>query len=337
MTLEALQHVNPQSTILVVDDNLLNRELAAELLSGEGYQVAEAETGEAALALLENREVDTILLDVMMPGIGGYETCRRIKAHPYWRLIPVVMLTALADVDSRVKSLEAGADDFISKPFNETELLARVKSSTHVKNLHDQLEDTEKILFALANVVEVKDQYTDRHLQRMARFAEGLARLAGLDTIGQRDIRYAGILHDIGKVGISDTILRKPGKLTTAEYDVIKTHTILGDQIVRPLRFGHTVGPMVRGHHERWDGKGYPDGLAGETIPLGARIIAVCDTFDAMTSDRPYRKALTPEIALAELRQQAGTQFDPHLVEIFTLHLDEICAEEMPTHSGPLP
>ena len=337
MVLEALHHIKPHFTILVVDDNLLNRELATELLMGEGYQVAEAESGEEALSILESREVDTILLDVMMPGIGGYETCRRIKAHPYWRLIPVVMLTALADVDSRIKSLEAGADDFISKPFNESELLARVKSSTHVKNLHDQLEDTEKILFTLANVVEIKDQYTDRHLQRMARFAEDLARLNGLDAVGQRDLRYAGILHDIGKVGISDTILRKPTKLTTAEFDVIKTHTILGHKIVRPLRFGNTVGPMVRGHHERWDGSGYPDGLSGEAIPLGARIVAVCDAYDAMTSDRPYRKALNPEIALAELQQQAGSQFDPHLVEIFTLHLKELFEEGLPNHSAPLP
>ncbi len=328
MTLNTISSPNAHPTILVADDNPLNRELASELLFDEGYQIVEAENGAQTLNILANRDVDTILLDVMMPGINGYETCRRIKDHPQWRLIPVVMLTALSDVESRIQALEAGADDFLSKPFNEGELLARVKASIRVKNLHNQLEETEKILFALANVVEVKDQYTDQHLKRMAQYTERLAQLAGLDATGQRDVRYGGILHDIGKVGISDTILRKPGKLTAEEYEIIKTHTVLGAQIVQPLRFGVSVGPMVRGHHERWDGDGYPDGLAGEHIPLGARIIAVCDTFDAMTSDRPYRKALSPQVALNELQDKAGSQFDPQLVEIFTFHLDRICAEE---------
>jgi len=315
-----------KTTILVVDDNAMNRELATDLLDDAGYLVQQANDGHEALNLLDQNSanIDVILLDVMMPGIDGYETCRRIKDHPIWRLIPVIMLTALNDVNSRILALDAGADDFLSKPFNEEELLARVRSSTQVKHLHDQLEDTESILFALANVVEIKDQYTDQHLKRMAQYSERLAQLVGLSEAEQRIVRYGGILHDIGKVGISDVILLKPGKLTPEEYETIKTHAVLGEQIVRPMRFGEQVGPIVRGHHERWDGKGYPDGLSGHTIPLGARIVALCDTFDAMTSDRPYRKALPIHTAIEELKKYRGAQFDPYLLDIFVSHLDEI-------------
>ena len=322
-------NTNRTIKVMVVDDNDLNLELASDLLESSDYQVAQAHDGLEALAYLDrqNGDVDVILLDVMMPVLDGYETCRRIKDHHIWRLIPVVMLTALSDVDSRVKALEAGADDFLIKPFNEDELLARVKSSARVKQLHDQLEDTENILFALANVVEVKDHYTDQHLQRMAHYTERLAGLAGLSFSDQRYVRYGGILHDIGKVGISDLILRKPARLTPEEFEIIKEHTILGEQIVKPMRFGAQVGPLVRGHHERWDGGGYPDGLSGEQIPLGARIITLCDTFDAMTSDRPYRKALSYQVAREELIKNAGSQFDPTLVEIFINNLDAIRAE----------
>ncbi len=317
------------ATILVVDDNIMNRELATDLLGDAGYPVIQAENGEQALELLDNNHsIDVILLDIMMPGLNGFETCKRIKEHNLWRLIPVVMLTALTDIRSRVTALEAGADDILSKPFEEEELLARVKTSVQVKKLHDQLEDTESILFALANVVEVKDEYTDHHLKRMAQYSQRLAQLASLSTTDQRYIRFGGILHDIGKVGISDMILRKPGKLTTEEYEIIKEHSALGEQIVQPMRFGEQVGPIVRGHHERWDGGGYPDGLEGEATPIGARIITLCDTFDAMTSDRPYRKALPDEVAINELKKHAGIQFDPNLVEIFVKNLAEIRKDE---------
>jgi len=319
-----------KTTILVVDDNAMNRELATDLLDDAGYLVQQANDGHEALNLLDQNSanIDVILLDVMMPGIDGYETCRRIKDHPIWRLIPVIMLTALNDVNSRILALDAGADDFLSKPFNEEELLARIRTSAQVKTLHDQLEDTESILFAMANVVEVKDAYTDQHLKRMARFSERMARLAGLSLAEQRNARYGGILHDIGKVGISDTILRKPGKLTPEEYEIIKEHPVLGEQIVQPMRFGKQVGPIVRGHHERWDGGGYPDGLAGTDIPIGARIVTLCDTYDAMTSDRPYRKALPTEVALAELTKHSGSQFDPALIDIFIEKFEFITSED---------
>jgi len=317
------------ATILVVDDNPMNRELATDFLGGAGYPVIQAENGEQALSLLANNHtIDMVLLDIMMPGLNGFETCQRIKEHHLWRLIPVVMLTALTDVRSRVTALEAGADDILCKPFEEEELLARVKTSVQVKKLHDQLEDTESILFTLANVIEVKDEYTDNHLKRMAQYSERLAQLAGLSPTDQRFVRFGGILHDIGKVGISDMILLKPGKLTPQEYDKIKEHSVIGEQIVQPMRFGKQVGPIVRSHHERWDSGGYPDGLKGEDIPIGARIITICDTFDAMTSDRPYRKAIPADVALEEIKTHAGTQFDPNLVKIFVQNLDKIREED---------
>ncbi|MCK9275454.1 MAG: response regulator [Syntrophales bacterium] len=312
-------------TILVADDNATSRGLISELLSTEGYQVLESNDGNHALSILEKERIDVVLMDVIMPGMDGYEACRRIKGNPKWCFIPVVMLTALKDVESRIKALEAGADDFISKPFHEEELVTRVKSSARSKELLDQLEDTESILFALANVVEVKDQYTERHLKSMARFAEQLAGLAGLSVMDQRMVRYGGILHDIGKVGISDSILCKQGMLTMEEYEIIKMHTILGEQIVEPMRFGSYVAPMVRGHHERWDGTGYPDGLSGQKIPIGARILSICDSYDAMTSDRPYRRALSVEEAKKELLMNSGAQFDPDLVRIFVSSLKDIC------------
>lgn len=317
-----------QATILVVDDDELIRETTLDLLSDRNYRLLEAADGEEALQVLEREMVDVILLDILMPGLNGYETCRRIKSHPHWRLIPVVMLTALADVDSRVKALEAGADDFISKPFDDAELQARVRASARVKRLTDQLEDTESILFTLANAVEVKDHYTDQHLKRMAKFSERVARLVGLSSLEQLIVRYGAIMHDIGKIGVSDLILTKPARLTVEEYETIKQHPLFGERIVQPMRFGPQIGSIVREHHERWDGRGYPDGRAGEDIPIGARIVALVDTFDAMTNDRPYRRGLPEEVAIEELSRQAGTQFDPELAALFITHLDEVQAEE---------
>ena len=205
---------------------------------------------------------------------------------------PVVMLTALTDVSSRVRALEVEADGFLSKRFHESELLARVKNSALNKRLSDCLEDTEGILFALTSVIEIKDRCTDNHLKRMAQFSERTASVLGLSSPMQRAVRCGGSLHDIGKVGISDAILRKPACLTSEEYAILKEHPVLGASIVRPMRFGPQAAPVVRGHHERWDGCGYPDGLASEAVPMGARIVALCGSFGAMTSDRSYSQGL---------------------------------------------
>lgn len=307
-----LSHV----TVLIVDDTAINRRVAMFALTG--CTVFEASDGDEALKMLEQHDdIDVILLDIMMPRISGYEVCRYIKNHPRWRMIPVIMLTALNDVESRVAALQAGADDFISKPFDDIELRARVANSARAKHFSDQLEDTKDILFALANMVEVKDHYTNDHLHRLENITTLFCGLLGLAEKDSEIVRYGGILHDIGKVGISDTILLKPGRLTPEEFEVVKTHTLIGFNIIKPLRMGKLVGPIVRGHHEYWNGEGYPDGLEGEDIPLGARIIGICDVFDALTSDRPYRKRISVEDALWYLKDRSGMQFDPDLVHTF--------------------
>lgn len=303
-------------TILVADDNLTNRQIV--IYSFADSIVHEAEDGQGAIDFLHaNDQVDVVLLDVMMPGLSGFETCRKIKEHPRLRTIPVIMVTALTGVESRVEALQAGADDFISKPFEIAELRARVYTSARAKRYYDKLEDTENILVTLASVVESKDPYTQGHLQRIRDLTISFSQLLGLKPQEQELIKFGGLLHDIGKVAISDSILLKPGKLTPEEYETIQTHTIAGDTIVHSLKNGKLLGPIVRGHHERWDGSGYPDGLVGQDIPLGARIISICDVFDALTTDRPYRAKLPVQESLGYIRSQAGIQFDPELVKVF--------------------
>lgn len=303
-------------TILVADDNITNREIVFYTFADS--TVIKVENGQSALDVLSvNDQIDVVLLDIMMPGLSGFEVCQRIKAHPRWRTIPVIMLTALNSVESRVEALQAGADDFISKPFNISELRARVYTSTRAKRYYDQLEDTENILMTLAAVVESKDPYTNGHLRRISDLTASFCKHLGLGLREQEVIKYGGLLHDIGKVAISDLILLKPGRLTPEEYEIIKTHTMVGDTIVRSLKLGKQVGPVVRGHHERWNGSGYPDRLSGLEIPLGARIIGICDVFDALTTDRPYRKKVSVQEGLDYIRSQRGIHFDPEMVEIF--------------------
>ena len=303
--------------VLVADDEELNRKLLRELLMSRGFRVEEAADGVEALRKAEMVSPDVILLDVMMPRLDGLEACRQLKQDPRTELIPVVLLTALSALDDRVAGLEAGADDFLTKPFHQPELLARVRALVRMKQLTDQLERTEAILFTLAAAVEAKDPYTEGHLRRLEQYASQLSSSLGLSAHLTTMIRYGALLHDIGKIGVPDTILHKPEPLAPDEFELIKLHPAFGERICRPLRFGSEVGPIVRGHHERWDGGGYPDGLVGEAIPLGARIVAIADTFDAMTTDRPYRKALAVADAIIELRCGAGMQWDPDLVERF--------------------
>jgi putative two-component system response regulator len=303
--------------VLVVDDEELNRKLMRVLLTRRGFHVEEAADGEEALQKVEQRTPDVILLDVMMPRLDGLEACRRLKQDPRTQLIPVVLVTALSAPDDRVAGIEAGADDFLSKPFHQAELLARVRSLIRLKQLTDQLERTETILFTLAAAVEAKDPYTEGHLRRLEQYGSQLSGALGLPAHLSTVIRYGALLHDIGKIGVPDAILHKSGPLTPDEFEMIKQHPAAGERICRPLRFGAEVGPIVRGHHERWDGTGYPDALAGEATPLGARIVAIADAFDAMTTDRPYQGALDVPAAIFELRRGAGTQWDPDLVEQF--------------------
>lgn len=305
------------SKILVADDEPGIVRLLKTYLSHAGYEVITAYDGEKALQLIKENAFDLILLDVRMPKLTGYEVCERIKSDKKTRFIPVVMLTALAEVEDKVKGLETGADDFLTKPVDMNELLARVKSLIRLKHAIDQLENTEDVIFVLAQIVEAKDSCTEQYLARMADYTCKLASNIGLPNETVIAMRYAGILHDIGKIGISESILSKPGKLTKEEFEEIKRHSIIGEKRVRPLRFSASIAPIVRGHHERWDGNGYPDGLAGEAIPIGARIVSIADAYDAMTTDRPYRKHMSDEEAVNILRAGKGTQWDGRLVDVF--------------------
>jgi putative two-component system response regulator len=318
--------------ILVVDDEELNRTLPRELLTHRGFQIAEARDGEDALHKVNQVGPDLILLDFRMSRIDGITVCRELKQDPRTQLIPIILLTALSAVDDRVAGIEAGADDFLSKPFHQAELVARVRSLIRVKHLTDQLERTENILFTMAAAVEAKDPYTEGHLRRLVEYSSEMSFALGLVPHLSTVIRYGALLHDVGKIGVPDAILQKPGALTLEEFDIIKQHPVFGERICQPLRFGAEVGPIVRNHHERWDGTGYPDGLAGEAIPLGARIVAIADAFDAMTTDRPYHRAGSIASALDELRHFAGIQWDPHLVDRFastmTLRRDALLPRE---------
>lgn len=307
----------------MVDDEPANVNLLRSYLESNNYKIVGAYSGEEALEKAFTQLPDLVLLDVMMPGISGFEVCRCLKSDKRTQLTPVVILTALQDFQSKIQGLEVGADDFLSKPFNLTELLTRVRNLLRVKHLTDQLERTESVIFALARAVEAKDFYTKEHLQRIANYAERMAQALKLDSGEMLAIRYGGILHDIGKIGISEAILRKPGSLTEEEWLEIKKHPIIGESIIQPMRFANKVGPIVRGHHERWDGKGYPDGIKEKNIPLGARIVALVDSYDAMTTDRPYRKALSAEKACKQIEQDAGTKFDPELADVFLKLLKE--------------
>jgi putative two-component system response regulator len=303
--------------ILVVDDQPLVREVLALLLEREGYIVRQADSGEAALADLEVHPPDMILLDVTLPGMSGIEVCRRVRRRDSCDLLPIALITGMSDSLSRIRGLEAGADDFVSKPFEPEVLLARIRALLRVKRLTDQLERTENVIFAIARTVEARDAYTDAHLWRMAEYSRRMAGAFGASAEETRYAWYGGLLHDIGKIGIDDQVLRKPGALTEAEFDQIKRHPDMGANIVSSLRFAPVVAPIIRSHHERWDGRGYPQGLSGEEIPFAARIVAVADAWDAMTTDRPYRPALPHEEAMRRLRRGSGEQWDPTMVELF--------------------
>ena len=305
------------ATILIADDNQAMREAIIRFVEAEGYTALAARNGREALALTLEKLPDLVLLDVTMPDIDGFEVCRRLKNDPRTALIPITMLTVLDSPDHRRYGIEAGADDFLTKPFDERLLRARLQSQLRTKRLTDQLERTESVIVALALAVEAKDMYTEGHLWRLAHYGEQLAVAAGLSAEASRAVWQGGLLHDIGKIGVADGILQKPAPLTPEEYAQVKQHPEYGARIIAPLRFARDVAPIVRGHHEHWDGSGYPYGLRGEEIPVGARIIAIVDAYDAMTTDRPYRRALTPERAVQRLRARSGIQWDPELTALF--------------------
>ncbi|HEV2140967.1 MAG TPA: HD domain-containing phosphohydrolase [Candidatus Dormibacteraeota bacterium] len=308
----------PLPTVLVVDDSAPNRELIEACLADVQCQVRLASDGVSALASIESSPPDLVLLDVQMPGMDGFTVCRRIKADPALRLVPVVMITALSRAEDRIQALEAGADDFMSKPMERLELVARVRSALRLKSVYDRLDSAEQVIFSLAAAVEAKDTYTERHTSRVAESARHLGLRMGLPEEDLDALYRGGIIHDIGKIGVPDAVLLKPGPLNSSEMMLMRAHPEIGENILRPLRSGSDLLPIVRHHHEAFDGRGYPDGLRGTAIPLLARIVAVCDAFDALTTDRPYRSRLGEHEAISILTGGAGRQWDPELVHLFT-------------------
>jgi len=294
-----------RTRIMVVDDNALDRELLKDMLSAEGYQVVTAYDGEDALEKIAKVLPDLVLLDVIMPRLDGYGVCRQIKSDSRTILIPVVMITSLQATEERITGIEMGADDFLSKPYNRQELLTRVRSLLKLKRHTDELENAEAVLFTLALSVEAKDPYTNGHCERLAHYSVALAKQLGLTGEYLKALHQGGILHDVGKIGIADAILLKPGPLTTEERAVMQTHPVIGARICSPLKSLRLVLPIIRHHHERYDGSGYPDGLKGEEIPLTARILQTVDLFDAFITSRPYKRAFTLDETFALMRSEA--------------------------------
>jgi putative two-component system response regulator len=290
--------------ILVVDDDSSNRELMREVLSAQGYEVATAPDGEAGLTQFGHLQPDLVLTDVRMPNMSGIEFCRALKNDPETRLTPVVIMTGLDQSEDRVRGIQAGADEFVTKPLVLAELLARVKSLISLKSFTDELERAEAVLCTLARSIEGKDPYTQGHCERLSRHSVDLGKRVGLSSEQLIALRRAGIVHDIGKVAVPDAILLKPARLTAAERQTMEEHPVVGEKICAPLKSFRLVLPIIRHHHEKLDGSGYPDHLQGTEIPLTARVMQIVDVYDALTTVRPYKLALTSADALKTMQME---------------------------------
>ena len=293
-----------EGIILVADDNEASCELVSALLSAEGYQVVCATSGQQALTVVDGGSIDLALLDVVMPHPTGFEVCQAMKGKPETRLIPVILLTSLNSDADRIHGIMCGADDFLNKPVNKQELLARVHSLLRLKRFTDELDNAEAVLFSLALTIEAKDPYTEGHCDRLSKYSVALGEKLGLSEDTRLALRRGGLIHDIGKLGVPEHILLKPGPLTPEERKIMEQHTVIGERICAPLRSFRHVLPIIRHHHEKQDGSGYPDGLKGAQVPLTARILQITDIYDALTTDRPYRKALPLEKAMAIMREE---------------------------------
>ncbi|MGW8272947.1 MAG: HD-GYP domain-containing protein [Thermodesulfovibrionales bacterium] len=305
-------------SVLIVDDMKSNLELLDVIFRAEGFDVVTMEDAHEALRVFYEREFDIALLDVMMPEMDGFELCRRIKEFRGNRFFPVVLLTALNDKTSKLAALESGADHFISKPFDKAELIAKIRSLIKLKTLQDELDHSENIILTLAVALESRDPYTKGHSIRVGELSKMFAEYLGLGGREQEVLRKAGYLHDIGKIAISEHVLCKGDCLTDDEMALVRKHVVVGENICRPLDSLKSILRAVRHHHERWDGKGFPDGISGDDIPLLARILSIVDSFDAMVSGRPYRerKRIGEALEIMQVERESG-QWDPRLIGYF--------------------
>lgn len=319
------------STVLIVDDEYSGRETLQSVLEGEGYELIMAENGLQAIEKAKAYQPDVILLDVMMPGMTGFEVCERIRSDPQVAEIPIIILTALDDRDSLLTGLKSGADDFISKPFDRFELRARLIGITRLNRFHKLVDEREKLqqahqhlldaydatIAGWSHAMDLRDRETEGHSQRVTELTLKLAKAFGIQDNELTHIRHGALLHDMGKLGIPDSILQKPDQLTNEEWVVMRKHPQLAYEMLYPVEYLRPALDIPYSHHEKWDGTGYPRGLKGEEIPLAARIFAIVDVWDAITSDRPYRPAYTIEQALSHIREQSGKHFDPQVVDVF--------------------
>ncbi len=340
--------------IMVVDDEERNLRLMEALLLPLGCDVVLAKNGEEALRQVPESRPDVILLDVMMPGMDGFEVAKRLKEDEETRIIPIVMVTSLKEVEARVRALDAGADDFLTKPVDTVELRARVQSSLKVKAYYDHMRNYQEALetevsrrtgqlrralekikgasldtiHRLSRAAEYKDEDTGAHILRMSNYSAAVARRMGLNDRVVDSILYSAPMHDVGKIGIPDRILLKPGRLTPDECEIMKEHAAIGGRILAGAAAGFIglAEVIARTHHEKWDGSGYPKGLKGKEIPLAGRIVAIGDVFDALTSKRPYKAAFSLEKSYGIIREGRGSHFDPDVVDAFFAVEDEVLA-----------
>jgi putative two-component system response regulator len=310
--------------VLIVDDYQENLSALQLLLERQGYDVLTASNGREALHIVHRERPDLVLLDVMMPDVSGLDVCASLKSVAETSLTPVVLVSAVQERALRLEGLDAGADDFLNKPVDVDELYARVRSLIRLKRLTDDLESAEALFLTLGRIIEARDPYTEDHCDRLAQYATVLGTALSLDRADLDTLSRGAFLHDIGKIAIPDRILLKKGRLTPDEYRLMQQHPVIGDDLCRTVRSFEAVRGIVRHHHERLDGRGYPDQLAGDAIPLLARIVGLVDVFDALTSDRPYRKALAVDVALEMMRRDAIKGWcDPAMLDLFIEVLPE--------------
>jgi len=337
--------MNNISTILLVDDRSQNLDLLEAFLAPEGYRIITAVNGEDALQRLSESAIDLIISDVMMPVLDGFELTLRIRQDTVYNLVPIILVTALRDSKDKIRGIESGCDDFISRPIDRLELLARVRSLLKVQAYNSLLTDYRKNLetevlarteelkqavkktkaasletiYRLSMAAEYRDENTGMHIKRMSLYAAAIARKLGMDDLTVESILYASPMHDLGKIAIPDAILLKPTSLNPEEWTVMKRHTIIGAKILHgsEAQFINVAETIALCHHEKWDGSGYPNGLTGADIPISARITAIADTFDTLTTRRPYKEAISGEESLTIIEESAGVYFDPVIVKAF--------------------
>lgn len=309
---------NSPFNVLIVDDEFSHRMLEREILQSSGYRVVDTDSGYNVMPLLEENNFDAVLLDQRMPGITGDQVCRRIRDDKRYELLPIIMVTGCYDDKTLSDSLQAGASDFIRKPYSTVEFLSRVNSAVRQKRKTDDLDNAETLLFTLARMVEAKDEETGNHCSRLAYSAARFGQAIGLGAGEQETLRRGGVLHDIGKLAIPDRVLLKKGPLDDDEWDIMRQHTVIGAQLCGGLRSFQEVVPIIRSHHERWEGGGYPDNLRGEEIPLLARVFQLVDIYDALTNPRPYKPAWEHDrvINMLEVELSSGWR-DPELCREF--------------------